>query len=201
MGSGRWDGLVIRVALVIVVLAGKAAAQTEPPDAQSTSSLAITPNANVTKMSLTYFDHAWWFTPNPFQGQHDQTAGQANGFVDFGYESQKKFPTIQNAGVPPDAKGAFPKAANPIDVNPGTQAFAPNPNGGKAQNFSFQAQAGAPPKDHATAKSVYTISPLQANGMTFDVSMSRKDYINRNPLPQMSSYAVSVRNSHPCRVW
>jgi hypothetical protein len=190
MVSSRRAGIVILGALGMAGLAGKAAAQTEPPNAESTTKVTITPNANVTKMSLNYFDHAWWFTPNPFKGKSDHTAGQAAGFLEFGYDSQKGT-KIQNAGVPPNVKGAFPKGVNPIDVKPGTQPFTPNPNGGNAQNFSFQAQLDAPPNDHATAKSLFTISPFQANGKTFDASMTRKDYVDRNPLPQMSSYAFS----------
>jgi hypothetical protein len=170
--------------LGLVFLGDRVAAQTEPPDNQTGKTVTVKPNpkaAGNPVTTLTHFEHAWWDTANPFAGLANYTAGQAPGFSGFGYDSviypakRDQPDRVQNAGVFPDAKGQFPKGTTQTPVTLVTRIVTPNPPNGKAQNFNFQAQAGTPPNDHATAKSLYTLSPYQADGKTFTRSRSRVD--------------------------
>ena len=176
--------------LVMAALAHEATAQTEPPDnTNGPITVEMVPmkvGNPVTR--LRYFDHAWWETANPFAGQANYTPAQANAFSGFGYDSRQGGQLL-NASVPPNVRGQFPQGTMTTPVMIANPVVTPNPNGGKDQDINFQAQSGTPPNDHATAKSMFTVSPYQADGKTFTVTMTAKGYDNRNPLPGMKSYA------------
>jgi hypothetical protein len=191
--ASRSDRLVILALLGLVALADRAAAQTEPPDNQNgpitIEAVPMKVGNPVTK--LVHFEHAWWDTAK--RGEARYTLGQADTFVGWGYDSRdfSRGGKLLNARVPPNAKGEFPQGAQPTAIMTASQIVTPNPNGGNAQSFSFQKQAGDSPSDHATARSEYTLSPYQADGKTFTLTMTAKQYENRNPLPGMNSYAYS----------
>ena len=202
MVSSRLDRRAILALLGVVALAGRATAQTEPPDNKSGKTVTIKPNPLIVPAAnpvttLTHFEHAWWDTAQPFAGDAKYSGGQRDAFDGFGYDSVSpplvpQPSKVYNAGVLPNKQGEFPKDVIPTLVTLDTQTVTPNPNGGQPQPFNFQAQASDPKNgDHATAKSAYTLSPLQPDGKTFTLTMSTQEYVDRNSFPGMNSFAFS----------